>query len=154
MYQSQSSQGLSLSGSQAQTQRDVPNITNSILVSSKAGGFNSDFKSNVGRQQPEQSLSQSNLRNIQTPQQITNFDQVQLAKSGIYTTHAGQPKNESILYQSQRRQQGSSKMEGVSQFGSNLYQSGVQKYQGQGLSSSIYAPQPQSDIKNFGVEES
>lgn len=109
------------------------------------------MKSNVGMQQAEQSSSQSGLRNIQTPQQITNFDQVQLAKSGIYTTHAGQPRNESSLYESQKREQGSSKIEGVSQFGANLYQSGVQKYQGQGLSSSIYAPQPQSEIKNFGV---
>ena len=81
-----------MSGSQAQTQRDAPNITNSILVSSKAGGFTSDFKSNVG-QQADQSLTQSGLRNMQTPQQITNFDQVQLAKSGIYTTQAGQPRN-------------------------------------------------------------
>lgn len=87
------------------------------------------------------------MRNIQTPP-VTNFDNVSLVKSGIYTTQAGQyPSYDSSLYQSQKRETGQ-KTEIVSQFGpgvsqsaqSGLQSSGVQRYQ--------------PDIKNFGVEES
>lgn len=95
----------------------------------------------------ESKLSQSGTRNIQTPP-VTNFDNVSLVKSGIYTTQAGQyPSYESSMYQSQKRETGQ-KTETVSQFGpgvslsaqSGLQSSGVQRYQ--------------PDIKNFGVEES
>lgn len=152
LQQSQSSQGRSLSGSQAQARTgDIGGFTSSVYVGPK-GGLETKLQTEQKGVAGESKLSQSGVKNVQTPP-ISGFDNVSLVKSGIYTTQAGQYGSTYEPYQSQRREQGqqgqgqasqqgltSSRAEQVSQFGQTLYQSGVQKYQ--------------SDIKNFGVEES
>lgn len=148
LQQSQSSQGRSLTGSQAQGRTgDIGGFTSSVYVAPK-GGLETKLQTEQKGGAGESKLSQSGVKNVQTPP-ISGFENVSLVKSGIYTTQAGQYGSTYEPYQSQKREQGqqgqlgqqgltSSRAEQVSQFGQTLYQSGVQKYQ--------------PDIKNFGVE--
>ncbi len=147
LQQSQSSQGRSLTGSQAQGRAaEIGGFASSVYVAPKGG---LDTKLQTEQKAGESKLSQSGVKNVQTPP-VSSFENVSLVKSGIYTTQAGQygAGYEPYLSQKKEGQQGqqgqqgisSSRVEPISQFGQSLYQSGVQKYQ--------------PDIKNFGVEES
>jgi hypothetical protein len=113
LQQSQSSQGRSLSGSQAQQARgEIGAFTSSVYVGPKAGQAGSESKPQTAEQlKPivESKLSQSGVRSVQTPQ-ASSFENVSLVKSGIYTTQAANypsstPAFESAVYQSQQSQQ-------------------------------------------------
>jgi hypothetical protein len=91
LQKSQSSQGRSLSGSQAQgATGDIGNFTSSVYVGAKgpqAGGLES--KQQTEQKATESKLSQSGVKNVQTPQQVSDFENITLVKSGIYSTQMG-----------------------------------------------------------------